>query len=429
MNKSKPDNKPFELSIEEAKGLAQKFRKTEPSAKIESDPFSNEIAPSLLSSEHIKKYVKATGLIAPFSADTSKNGRLKKASYAGRLGEIAYNFEVPNDKEKKSGNDLKTLWKSGEGNLILPPNSIVFVECDLEFRLPNFIALRFNLAITHVHRGLLLGTGPLVDPGFWGKLCIPLHNLTDEPYEISKEDDLIWLEFTKTTSSEESGRLPSGSGYWDIKKFIERAQKQVDEQKDRVGIRSGISQALADSKTANTLVKVAEKAAKKASASATEAKNKLDASIKSSFFWGTIGVLFTIVSVAAAFTTLTAMYYSDMNAQFKDIRPSIESLEESFKGHTDSLDVAGQSEDEAKASISKLSGMVTDLNKSIAGITSLLNAEHTARLESEERAQLEKIESDRRIDALIGTVSELCRRQTGDEPLDICSKMTVEPVE
>ena len=83
--------------------------------------------------------------------------------------------------------------------VVIAANSIVFVECDLDFRLPDFLALRFNLHIRHVHRGLLLGTGPLVDPGYWGKLCIPLHNLTDEDYLIPRTEGLIWIEFTKTS--------------------------------------------------------------------------------------------------------------------------------------------------------------------------------------------------------------------------------------
>jgi hypothetical protein len=57
----------------------------------------------------------------------------------------------------------------------------------------------FNLRITHVHRGLLLGTGPLVDPGFHGKLLIPLHNLTAYEYHLDTKKALIWVEFTKTT--------------------------------------------------------------------------------------------------------------------------------------------------------------------------------------------------------------------------------------
>lgn len=63
----------------------------------------------------------------------------------------------------------------------------------------TYVAVRFNLRITHVHRGLLLGTGPLVDPGFHGKLLIPLHNLTAYEYYLDTEKALIWVEFTKTT--------------------------------------------------------------------------------------------------------------------------------------------------------------------------------------------------------------------------------------
>jgi hypothetical protein len=44
---------------------------------------------------------------------------------------------------------------------------------------------------------LLLGTGPLVDPGFAGRLFIPLHNLTSEPYTLIGGEGLIWVEFTK----------------------------------------------------------------------------------------------------------------------------------------------------------------------------------------------------------------------------------------
>jgi hypothetical protein len=82
---------------------------------------------------------------------------------------------------------------------VLPANPITFVQVEPEFRLPNYIALRFNLRITHVHRGLLLGTGPLVDPGFRGKLLIPMHNLTASDYELATKEALIWIEFTKTT--------------------------------------------------------------------------------------------------------------------------------------------------------------------------------------------------------------------------------------
>ena len=198
------------------------------------DPFP-EIPPSLLAAEHIKKYVMATGAIAPFYTGGGRHSRLKNASYEGRIGEHAYVYN--------SQGMLKNL--DFQDELTVKANSIVFVECDLDFRLPDCLALRFNLQIRHVHRGLLLGTGPLVDPGYWGKLCIPLHNLTDEDYSIPLDDGLIWVEFTKTTvgwkrtdgpesraadegdseGADHPGRPPldEGKEYWTVREFIERA--------------------------------------------------------------------------------------------------------------------------------------------------------------------------------------------------------------
>jgi deoxycytidine triphosphate deaminase len=86
--------------------------------------------------------------------------------------------------------------KRGE-EFILRRNSIAFVTLEPTFRIPEYIAFRFNLKITHIYRGILLGTGPLVDPGFTGKLSIPLHNLTTNDYTIVGGEPLIWMEFTK----------------------------------------------------------------------------------------------------------------------------------------------------------------------------------------------------------------------------------------
>jgi len=90
---------------------------------------------------------------------------------------------------------------------VLKANSITFAQVEPIFRLPHYMAIRFNLRITHVHRGLLLGTGPLVDPGFEGQLLIPLHNLTSSDYNLNTWDALIWIEFTKTTYSSRQNTL------------------------------------------------------------------------------------------------------------------------------------------------------------------------------------------------------------------------------
>lgn len=411
---STDDTEKLLLNVDGAKKKAQPFGRFDDKGeydakkKPDSDPLP-KIQPSLLTADDIKKYVMATGVIAPFYEGGGKKSRMKDASYEGRIGGEAYVYEP--DKTEPT-----QIFHAGDRVLTVPANSIVFVECDLYFRIPDFIALRFNLQIKHVHRGLLLGTGPLIDPGYWGKLCIPLHNLTDEDYDIPSEEGLIWIEFTKTTAIDgRIGRPPLGKEYSDILSFLDKASRRFDKPKQKVGIRSSIPTAVAEAKN---LAKSAKKTAKNT--------QKLVLGI------GLAGVVAAFVAIGGLFQStlsLSANFNDKMEANFKELRPTIQRLDNEFREHIDLLDVAVQSEDEAQASISKLSEMVTDLNQSIAGMTSRLNAERTARAEAEEQVRLEKIETDSQIEALIGVVSELCRRQTGDEPQNICSKMTVEHVE
>lgn len=213
-----------------------------------------EIPHALLSSGDITRVVRATGAISPFYEGGGRRSRLKKASYEGRIGSKAYEyrnlkriqafkreFDVPFVIEKY---ELKEIFDASKDNgLVVPKNGIIFVETDLEFRIPDFLALRFNLQIKHVHRGLLLGTGPLVDPGFVGKLCIPIHNLTDEDYYIDKNDGLIWIEFTKTSlpaDQDDEARAPlEGNEFQgDIRKLIEKAAQRYPREK--IAIRSSL---------------------------------------------------------------------------------------------------------------------------------------------------------------------------------------------
>jgi len=149
------------------------------------DPLPS-VPPSLLNSADVLDYVRLTGMLHPFHPD-----KLKSASYEAAIrGRCIRWDEAGSQKET----DL-----DGDRTFTLDPNSIAFVQVEPMFRLPAYMAIRFNLKITHVHRGLLLGTGPLVDPGFVGKLLIPLHNLTTNTYTFRAGEDLIWIEFTKTS--------------------------------------------------------------------------------------------------------------------------------------------------------------------------------------------------------------------------------------
>jgi len=174
-------------------GAKDRFAQTEEEAEARfekyksKDPFPS-IKPSLLNSADIYDYVAKTGMIFPFYQD-----KLKSASYeVNLLGKVIY----WDDKGERQDFELK------EGDeFTLEKNSIAFVTPEPTFRLPDYIAIRFNLKITHVHRGILLGTGPLVDPGYEGKLLIPLHNLTNNDYKFKGGKALIWVEFTKVSEN------------------------------------------------------------------------------------------------------------------------------------------------------------------------------------------------------------------------------------
>ena len=134
-------------------------------ATKDADPFPH-IPPALLNSADIHDYIEATGMVYPYDPKF-----MKSSSYEAQIGERAIYWDEKGEK--------KIVPLTETSSVKLAPNSLVFFETKQEFRLPPYMAIRFNLRITNVHKGLLLGTGPLVDPGFCGKLLIPIHNLTN----------------------------------------------------------------------------------------------------------------------------------------------------------------------------------------------------------------------------------------------------------
>ena len=151
------------------------------------------IKPALLNSLDIKRYVDEGCLLEKDSFDPR---RMKPASYEMRfLGELY-------DWQKTDGRLQKRCRKVSVGDCIeLSKNSISYLWMQERLRLPDYVAARFNLRISDVHKGLLLGTGPLIDPGFGGRILVPLHNLTDNDYVLRGGDGIIWVEFTKVSQN------------------------------------------------------------------------------------------------------------------------------------------------------------------------------------------------------------------------------------
>lgn len=358
------------VSRERGKRLAEAWAKK---------PEILDIPNTLLTSNHIVSVVEKTGLISPFFYSRGRRkDRLKKAAYEGRIGSKAFIYKDKNCPEN-------IFEASKDEYLLVPRNSIVFVECDLDFRIPDFVALRFNLQIQHVHRGLLLGTGPLIDPGFWGKLCIPLHNLTDEDYEIPRDEGLIWIEFTKTTLPSESideARGPQESTsepkkeHWDIEKFLHKAADQFRGHK--VPIKSSLP-TMFDAATQS-----AEKAAGDAQSAKDDAKSALDQAdkIRNYNFFAMIAAAGALITISVAFVVFL-VNLSNRNEEIAvDLKNEAEAARSAIKQHISDVDRYGTTPDEARTSVPALRGDVERQQGEIKKLTDQV---------SELKAELERI--------------------------------------
>ena len=184
---------------------------------LDADPFP-DICPALLNAQDVLDYVRITGMLHPFDLGPK---RMKAASYEACVGGDCKYWD-------EAGNPHTVDLTPGSGkSMTLQPNSIAFFTVEPYVRLPHYIGIRFNLKIRHVHRGLLLGTGPLVDPGYHGRLYIPVHNLTTNVYEFKAGDSLIWIEFTKVS------RNNSWHSKWDDQVEVSRLEETYDFKKMR----------------------------------------------------------------------------------------------------------------------------------------------------------------------------------------------------
>ena len=130
---------------------------------------------------------------------TQKPGLLIARGYnAERLRPAAYTLTIGDDYADSTGKRGKL--SESDPSFEMPPNSIVFVSTTESLDLPYYIAARFNLRVDWVYKGILLGTGPQVEPGFWGRLSCPLYNLTNRPVTITRGELFATIDFERTSS-------------------------------------------------------------------------------------------------------------------------------------------------------------------------------------------------------------------------------------
>jgi len=150
------------------------------------DPWQNDPSrKGMLLSNQIEWFCQRQTLIAEGYSKT----RVRPASYTLTIGADYVD----------SAGHRKRLSKDDTSYFYMEPNSIVYVSTAESLNLPYYIAARFNLRVKWVYRGILLGTGPQVEPGFRGNLSCPLFNLTDRPVKISLSDEFATIDFERTT--------------------------------------------------------------------------------------------------------------------------------------------------------------------------------------------------------------------------------------
>lgn len=286
------------------------------------DPFP-EISPALLNSVDIIKYVLTTGMIHDFNPDD-----LDGATYTCRFsGEYTY--------LKYSNETKENTWENGalrdNDELVLPPNSITFLKIKTKFRIPIYIVARFNIKVFNAYKGLLLGTGPIVDPGFVGNLYIPLHNLTSNEYCIKEGAKLICVEFTKLSLNESwdisknktldnkrkrldfsmlSYTQEEFESFRDINKYLKKALVDDDRFRKKTSV-SGESDILSVGSSI-------PEAIKNIHIDAEKARKSVEISEKTIRKYTFVGVIAGCLAVAAILVAIFAMFY-DMNARVDNL--------------------------------------------------------------------------------------------------------------
>lgn len=295
------------------------------------DPFPN-IGEALLNSVDLLMYLLKVGIVEPFDVN-----KLKGVTYQCTFSGEAHRFNQDSKcMEEINLDDTKEL--------ILEKNSITYLKIEEKFHVPEYMILRFNLSVSNAYKGLLLGTGPIVDPGFEGNLFIPLHNLTGNEYVIKKGAPLIRVEFTKLSRHIDWNNkrvdlfpllkpiIKSTPRNASFSKFIEGALLDSDDKKfytngDTVSVRSSIPDMISSS------VKQADEAYKSAK-TAADTVETIRKRIRNLTIIGVASAALTAIAIIVSVFTLihdANIRYDSMVQEIKDCTYQIHILEQQLE--------------------------------------------------------------------------------------------------
>lgn len=183
------------------------------------DPENPVKGPGVLSTPQLEYYLEKYGILKNYD-----KRRIKAAVYEMRLGAQAVRWEdktplrfhLVENAPSESADALTRLCEALPGvrgfrpadlsvsSLVLPPNSLTFVSIYEIFNLPRDLMARFNLKSAFVHKGVMLGGGPIIDPGYRSGLVTPLHNFSNIPIVLSYREPLLKVEFARTQNPDQT---------------------------------------------------------------------------------------------------------------------------------------------------------------------------------------------------------------------------------
>jgi len=139
----------------------------------------------MMSDEQILAAVKNGEIVLdPF--DPSK---VQPASYDARVGTWAF-----------SSSSKERVNLSQKGVLIVEPGEFAVLEPRERVQLDNRTAGQLGLRSEYARRGLLMLSGPQIDPGFSGVLVVRMVNLATKPIALPYEDPFLTIQFFRLSS-------------------------------------------------------------------------------------------------------------------------------------------------------------------------------------------------------------------------------------
>lgn len=185
------------------------------------DPYKDDArmkSGAVLLAEDILRYIRKNVLVKTEDYDEGLKvgATLKGASYAltphpADAWVFSSAGEAGSSTAEKGRVSARLLFRDKDARgefYVVPPYTLVFVRLRQELRIPFYCIARHNLKIDYIYQGLLLGTGPQVDPGWYGRLIIPLHNLTREVVKLYINASFVSVDFVRTTPLTFASGLP-----------------------------------------------------------------------------------------------------------------------------------------------------------------------------------------------------------------------------